>query len=87
MKVVQNSTTYLQKYNNWVCPKKMCPISLAGGSSEPSKGSWAYLEPRGIIPGAVAQFLGAWEARKKEGFFSDFGLHAPVHREFPKEES
>jgi hypothetical protein len=34
-------------------------ISLAGGSSEPIQGSWAYLGPRGITPGAVAQFLGA----------------------------
>jgi len=25
------------------------------------------LEPRGITPGAVAQFLGAWEAGKKRG--------------------
>ena len=46
----------------------------AGGSSEPSQGSWAYLGPRGITPWVVAQFLGAWEARKKKRGFSDFFL-------------
>ena len=30
---------------------------------------FAYSGPRGITPRAVAQFLGAWEARKKEGVF------------------
>ena len=85
MRVVQSSTTYFQNDNNWVCPKKKWPISLAGGSSEPSQGSWAYLGPLGITPRAVAQFQGAWEARKKE-FFSDFGLYPLVHREFPKTE-
>ena len=44
-------------------------ISLAGGSSEPFQDSWAYLEGSEITPMAVAQFLRAWEARKKEGFF------------------
>jgi hypothetical protein len=44
-------------------------ISLAEGSSEPFQGSWAYLGPRGIILGAIDQFLGAWESRKKRGGF------------------
>jgi hypothetical protein len=44
-------------------------ILLAGGSSEPFQGFWAYLRPRGITLGAVAQFLVAWEGRKKRGFF------------------
>ena len=39
--------------------------------------------PRGVTPRAIAQFLGAWEARRKEGI-SDFGLHPLVHREFPR---
>ena len=47
---------------------------MAWGRSEPFQGSWAYLGPRGVTPGAIAQFLGAWEARKKE-FFIYFGLH------------
>ena len=34
-------------------------------TSEPSKDSYAYLESRRIIPGDGAQFLEAWEARKK----------------------
>ena len=40
----------------------------------------------GITPRAVAHFPGAWEARIKR-VFDGFGLHALVHREFPKAES
>ena len=42
---------------------------MAGGHSEPSQGFWVYLEPQGIALGAVVQFLGTWEARKKRGVF------------------
>jgi hypothetical protein len=44
-------------------------ILLAWGRSEPFQGSWAYLGPCGVTSGAIAQFLGAWEARKKRGVF------------------
>ena len=30
---------------------------------------WAYLGPNGVIPGAVAKFLGALEASKKDPYF------------------
>jgi hypothetical protein len=35
--------------------------SLAWGRSEPFQGSWAYLGAHRVTPGAIAQFLGAWE--------------------------
>ena len=62
---------------------KKWPISLAGVSSEPFQGFWAYLGPHGITPGAVAQFLG----QEKNRGFSDFVLFSLVHREFPRAES
>ena len=61
----------------------MWPISLTGGIYEPSQGSWAYLGPRGITPGSVAQFLGAWEARKEGVFFLILGK---VLLQFPRYE-
>ena len=61
---------------------------MAGGSSEPFQGSWAYLGPHGITPGVVAQFLGAWETRKKEGvFFTDFVFYQLLHSKFLRAES
>ena len=48
---------------------KILAHSLAWGRSEPFQGSLAYLGPHGVTPRVIANFLGAWEARKKRGGF------------------
>ena len=47
--------------------QKEINISLAGCTSKPSQGSWAYLEPHGhgVIPQSIAQFLGAHQRPAK----------------------
>ena len=49
--------------------KRLAHFTAAWGRSEPFQGSWAYLGPHGVTPRAIAHFLGAWEAREKEGVF------------------
>ena len=58
----------MQKYNNWVYPKKSGSFHWLGVVLNLFK---AYLGPRGITLGACSLISRgmAWEARKKEGFF------------------
>ena len=41
----------------------------------------------GVTHGAIAQFLGAWEARKNRGGFRFWNASTNIHREFPRAES
>ena len=60
--VPNHSLSKILKLWNFLIAIQEWPISLTGGSSEPFQGSWSYLGPLWITPGAVAHFQVAWAA-------------------------
>jgi hypothetical protein len=78
----------LQKYNNWVCPKKSAPFHWLGVHLNLFKVLGHTWDPSGVTPRVITQFLGAWEARKKRGVFLIlFCIYYILHTAFSREES